>query len=443
MRETALDVTHLRVLKIAFPIVLANITVPLLGIVDTAVVGQIGAAAPIGAVGIGAVILSTFYWLFGFLRMGTVGLTGQALGARDQGEVVALLVRALLIGGCAGVALILLQGPIFHLAFRVSPASAEVEGLATGYLAIRIWSAPAAIAMFGISGWLIAQERTRDVLILQLWMNGLNIVLDMLFVLRLGWSVNGVALATFLAEWSGLMLGLWLCRSAFGGPAWRDWPRIFERSRWARMVSLNRDILIRSMLLEAIFVSFLFLGARLGDVTLAANQVLKQFILIISYGLDGFAFAAEALVGQAIGARNRSMLRRSALVSGLWAFLVSLALSGVIAVFGMDLVVFITKSVEVQEVARSYIGYVAVAPMIACAAFMFDGIFVGATRSADMRNMMFVSFAVYCLAIAVLLPSLGNHGLWISLLISFAARGLSLALRYPALEAQVDRPAAA
>ena len=207
--------THARVLRIAGPIVLSNATVPILGAVDTGVVGQLGLAAPIGAVGVGAIVLSSVYWIFGFLRMGTTGLTAQAAGEGDAPEVAALLSRALLIGAVGGALLILLQLPIFWGAFRISPASAEVEGLARRYMAIRIWSAPAAIALYGITGWLIAQERTWAVLVIQLWMNGLNVALDLLFVLGLGWGVGGVASATFLAEWTGLALGLWLCRAAF------------------------------------------------------------------------------------------------------------------------------------------------------------------------------------------------------------------------------------
>ena len=309
--EARRTVTHKRVLNIALPIMISNATVPILGAVDTGVVGQIGLAAPIGAVGIGAIILSAFYWFFGFLRMGTVGLTAQAAGEDDSAEVAALLTRGLMIGLGAGVAVIALQIPLFWAAFQVSPASDEVESLARAYMNIRIWSAPAAIALYAITGWLIAQERTRAVLVIQIWMNGLNVVLDLWFVLGLGWGVGGVALATFIAEVSGAAMGLWFCRAAFRQPDWRNWARVFDRLRWVRMVKLNSDILIRSLLLQAMFVSFLFIGSDMGDVTLAANQVLMQFLMITAYGLDGFAFAAEALVGRAVGAGQRAVLRRA------------------------------------------------------------------------------------------------------------------------------------
>ena len=201
MEVDRLAVTHRRILNIALPVVLANVTLPILGAVDTAVVGQMGTAAPIGAVGIGAIILGAFYWLFGFLRMGTVGLASQALGAGQHGEVAALLTRVLLLGAGGGMVFVILQQPLFWLAFQLSPASPEVENLASQYMSIRIFSAPAAIAMFGITGWLVAQERTRAVLVIQVWMNGLNIALDLWFVLGLGWGVEGVAIATFVAEW--------------------------------------------------------------------------------------------------------------------------------------------------------------------------------------------------------------------------------------------------
>lgn len=432
-------VTHRRVLHIAVPIVLSNATVPILGAVDTGVVGQIGEAAPIGAVGLGAVILSTLYWVFGFLRMGTVGLVGQAHGAKDRVEVSVLLTRALMIGLAAGVLIVLAQAPLFALAFWAAPASAEVESLTEAYIGIRIWSAPAAIAIYGITGWLIALERTKAVLVLQIWMNGLNIVLDLWFVLGLGWGVEGVAFATFLAEWSGLALGLWLCRSAFDVPEWRSAARIFDRARLIKMAVLNRDILIRSLMLEAIFVSFLFFGSGLGDTVLASNQVLLQFLMITAYAMDGFAFAAEALVAQAFGAKNRAYLRKSAALTSIWALGALIAMAVGFAVAGGWVIDLMAKAPDVQETARIFLIYMVLAPPLGWAAWMLDGIFIGATRSQDMRNMMVVSALIYAVALAILLPIFGNHGLWSALLISFVARGITLGLRYPKLEASVDQ----
>lgn len=428
--------TNRRVLKIAIPIVLSNATVPILGAVDTGVVGQMGLAAPIGAVGIGAIILTAIYWVFGFLRMGTVGLTSQASGAGDRAEVTAMFTRALLIGLAAGSAIIMLQIPLLAGAFMISPASAEVEGLARTYISIRIWSAPAAIALFGITGWLIAMERTRGVLAIQLCMNGLNIGLDVLFVLRLDWGVEGVAIATFIAEWAGLALGLWLCRDILWGQQWRNWARVFDRLKLRRMLSVNTDILIRTLLLEAIFVSFLFWGADFGDVNLAANQILLQFLHVTAYALDGFAFAAESLVGQALGSRSRARLRRSALLTSGWGIGISTCLALAFAVGGGLVIDTMTTAVEVRETARVYLPYMVLAPLAGIAAWMLDGIFIGATRTRDMRNMMVISALVYFAAALPLISLFGNHGLWIGLLISFVVRGVTLALRYPGLEAQ-------
>lgn len=435
--------THRRVLQISLPIVLSNVTVPLLGAVDTGVVGQMGEAAPIGAVGLGALILSAFYWVFGFLRMGTVGLTAQAEGRAEPAEVAALLTRGLLIGAGAGVVIIAAQMPLFALAFRAAPASAEVEALARAYMQVRIWSAPAAIALFAITGWLIAQERTRAVLAIQVWMNGLNIALDLWFVLALGWGVEGVALATAIAEWSGLALALWFCRAVFAGVLWRTWSVVFDGARWRHMIGVNGDILIRSLLLQAMFIVFMFQGSAMGDATLAANQVLMQFLMITAYGLDGFAFAAEALVGRAHGAGQRAALRRAAVLSTLWAVVVSAVLTVGFWAAGPWIIDLMAKAPEVQTAARVYLPYVIATPLLAVAAFMLDGIFIGATRTRDMRNMMAVSFALFALGALVLVPPFGNHGLWAVMLGSFVVRAVTLGLRYPALERSVQTRAAA
>ena len=425
---------HRRVLKIALPIVLSNATVPILGAVDVGVVGQLGEAAPIGAVAMGAIILTTIYWIFGFLRMGTVGLVGQAAGADDEDEVSAWLTRALLVAGIAGVGLIMMQVPLFWAAFRLSPASGEVEGLARGYLAIRIWTAPAAIAVYALTGWLIAMERTGAVFWIQLGMNGVNIAFNFLFVLGFGWGVNGVAIATVIAEALGAGLGLWFCRAAFARPAWREWGRVLERSKLVRMALLNTDILLRSAMLMIIFSSFVFLGARFGDVTLAANEVLIQFMYITAYAMDGFAFAAETLIARAYGRGGRMRVRRAALMTGMWGMVVCLSAAIGFALAGPWLIDVMAKDVDVQIVARQYLWWMIAAPIVGCAAWMFDGIFIGAARGRDMRNMMALSFAIYWIAIFVLLPIMGNHGLWAALLISFTARGVTLGLRYRALE---------
>ena len=432
-------ITHRRVLNIAVPIVLSNATVPILGAVDTGVVGQIGEAAPIGAVGIGAIILVAVYAIFSFLRMGTTGLVAQARGAGDAAETGALLMRALIIGTTAGLVLIAAQSGVFWAAFKIAPASQRVEELARSYLVIRVWGAPATIAIYAVTGWLIAQERTRGVLVLQLWMNGLNIVLDLWFVLGLGWGVEGVAIATLIAEWSGLGLGLWLCRSGFAGNQWRDWPRIFDRLKIRRMMQVNGDIMIRSIVLQAAFVAFLFWGAEFGDTELAANQVLLQFMEITAYALDGFAFSAEALVGSALGARRRADLRQSGILTSQWGIGLGIVLAAFFWFAGPYLIDLMAKAPDVRAAGREFLPWVALSPLVGAASWMLDGIFIGATQTRAMRNAMLVSASIYAASLLIFVPLWGNHGLWFALMVLFVARAVTLGLRYPALEALADR----
>jgi MATE family multidrug resistance protein len=328
--------------------------------------------------------------------------------------------------------------PLFGAALGLAPASLEVESLAKEYLQIRVYSAPAAIAIFGITGWLIANERTRAVLVLMLLINSINIVLDFVFVLRLGWGVEGVAFATIVAEWTGLIFGLWLSKEGFKNGYWRNWNQIFDRSRLIKMAKVNSDILIRSVLLEIAFVSFLFLGSSFDDATLAANQVLIQFLNITAYAMDGFAFAAEAFVGQALGARNRLLFRKSAIMTTQWGFGSVVVMAIIFALFGSNIIDVMTTAENVREVSREYLPWMVLAPLVGAAAWMLDGIFIGATRTADMRNMMFISFCVYLLMLALLLPRYENHGLWASLIIFSIARGVTLGFKYPKLEASVE-----
>lgn len=438
MADTTTPLTHRRILHIAVPIVLGNITVPLLGLVDTGVIGQLGLAAPIGAVGIGAVILTGLYWIFGFLRMGTTGFAAQAIGAGDGAENTAILLRALGIAALGGLSIIALQSPLFAFGFWLSPASAEVEGMARSYMAIRVWSAPFLIATFAITGWLVAAERTREILVMQLVMNGINIALDVVFVMGFGWGVDGVAIATVIAELSGCALGLYFCRAAFRNAPWRDRARLLDRAKLSRFASVNSDILIRSLLLQSIFMSFLFFGASFGDTRLAATHILLQFLTVTAHAMDGFAFAAESLVGKALGGANRAAFRRAAALVSLWCFGTGVALAVTFALFGGVLIDALTTAPDVRIAARDYLIYMALIPLVSAAPFMLDGIFIGATRTRDMRNMMAISTGVYFAAALALMPAFANHGLWIALTLSFIARGATLGAKYPALERSVD-----
>ncbi len=421
-------------LKIALPIVLSNATVPLLGAVDTGVVGQLGQAAPIAAVGMGSVILLTFYWIFGFLRMGTSGLAAQAHGAGDDAEGGAILIRAVLVGLVAGLGYVLLQGPLFGAAFALAPASEGVERLTRAYLAIRVWGAPATIALYAINGWLIGRERTYGIVLSQVGMNSLNILLAVWFVLYLDWGVQGAAIATLIAEWAGLLAGLFLCRDGFMGGQWRDLARIFNRARLVRMASVNQDIMIRSIILQGAFTSFVFLGAGFGEVTQAANQVLLQFLEITAFALDGFAFAAESLIGQAVGARSVAALRRSAWLTSQWGAGGAVVLGLAFWLGGPVLIDLLTTEPFVRISARDWLPWVALAPVVGITCWMLDGIFIGATRTRDMRNAMLVTLIFYVPAV-VWLPMLwGNHGLWLALMVLLVVRGVTLGWLYPRIE---------
>ena len=423
--------THRRIWKIAGPIVLSNATVPLIGAVDTGVVGQMGLAAPIGAVGLGAVVLATVYWLFGFLRMGTSGLAAQAHGRGDGAESSAILLRALVVAAGAGLVLILLQAPLIWAAFRIAPGSEEVESLATTYLSIRIWGAPATIGLYAVTGWLLATERPRGIVAVQLWINGLNMGLDLWFVLGLGWGVPGVAFASLIAEWSGLALGLWLCRAAFRGPVFAAArARLADAQALRLMLDVNRDIMIRSVVLQLCFTSFMFLGASHGDVTLAANQVLLQFLEITAYALDGFAFAAETLVGQAVGARAPRAVRQATRLALVWGFAGAALLALAFWAAGPAIIDLMTKAPEVREAARDYLWWLVAAPLIGSAAWTWDGVFIGATLTRTMRRAMLQCAAIYLVALVLMLP-LGNHGLWAALMVLNLSRSVLLALHYP------------
>ncbi len=429
--------THSRVFRIAMPIVLSNATIPLLGAVDTAVVGQLGLAAPIGAVGLGAVILSTLYWAFGFLRMSTSGLAAQAHGAGDMPERSATLLRALMIAGSMGLVMIALQWVFFGLAFRIAPASAEVEGLARSYLSIRIWGAPATLAIYAMTGWLVGVERTRGILMLQVWQNGMNILLDLWFVLVLGWGVAGVATATLVSEWTGLALGLWLARDAFGSVLTQALTRLRDSKAIAAMFTASRDIMLRSVILQLSFTTFVFLGARFGDDTLAANQILLQFLSIMAFSLDGIAFAAETLVGQAIGQGSRTALRQAARLCMQWGYGGAIILALATALFGGLLIDMMTTAPSVQSTARSFLPWLVAAPLIGAACWIYDGIFIGALMTGAMVRAAILVLAIYVPALLILVPLFGNHGLWAALMVMNFGRGVTLYRAYPALEARL------
>jgi MATE family multidrug resistance protein len=441
---------QVRVWRLAGPIMIANLSTPLLGAVDTAVVGHLPDPAYIGGVALGSMIFSFLFWGFGFLRMGTTGFSAQAFGSGDATELRATLARPLLLALGLGVVLILLRAPIEGAALSLVEASAEVEGLAAAYTGIRIWSAPAALVNYALLGWLLGTQRARAALALQVALNGINIVLDLIFVVGLGWGVEGVAAASVLAEVLAALGGLVLVRRALGATegAW-TWARIVRRDRLIALMRVNADILVRTLALVAAFAYFTARGAAMGDVTLAANAILMQLQTFMAYGLDGFSHAAEILAGGALGARDRTAFRQAVRVSGAWALAMALALAVLLWVFGPFLVGLFTNLGEVQAAAVDYLPWLVASPIVSVWGFLLDGIFIGTTRTAEMRNGMIVSLAAFLLGCWLLIPALGNHGLWLALMVFMTARGLTLGLCYPRLErsvagapASVKRPAA-
>jgi len=433
--------THATVLSVALPIIIANISTPLIGIVDTAVLGQLGEAHYIGAVAIGAMIFNMLYWAFGFLRMGTTGLTAQAEGSGERDEIAATLVRALLIAAVCGLALIILQWPISIITFWLIDGSGPVEAGAADYFAWRIWSAPAALANYALLGWFIGRRQAGTALLLQILLNGTNAALDALFVLGLDWGVTGVAMGTLIAECFAAVCGLWLAHRMLrhaGGVVTRE--RAFNRAALKRIISVNGDIMIRSLTLLFAFSWFTAQSAQAGDITLAANAILLHLISFAAYFLDGFAFSAEAFVGQAIGSRRQPRFREAVHMTSIWAAVLSITLGASFWLLGDVIIDTLTVNPEIRAETRIYLVWAALMPVISFPCFQLDGIFIGATRGSDMRNMAFLSVAIYLTAWYFLTPLWGNHGLWLSFLVLNVTRGLTLAARYPALERHAFSP---
>jgi MATE family multidrug resistance protein len=429
--------SHRAILALAVPIMISNLSTPLLGIVDTGVIGQIPDAALIGAVALGSLVFTFAFWAFGFLRMGTTGLTAQALGASDTGEIRASLERAILIALVIGVALVVAQWPIRELAFFLLEASERVESLARDYYDIRIWSAPATLTNYALLGWFIGLGKARTALLLQLILNVSNMLLDAYLVLGLDMGVDGVAIGTVIAEYLAAFAGLVIAARHLRniGGQW-DPARLLVPERMRRTLAVNRDIMIRSLSLVFVFAWFMAQGARHGDSILAANAVLMHFISVSAYFLDGFAFAAEALVGQAVGAAHRAGLSKASRMTTWWAAGVALLSSLFLAALGPTLVDILTVEPGVRLLAREFLPWAVLAPLVGVWCFQLDGIFIGATRTADMRNAMLMSAVIFLVAWYTLTP-FGNHGLWAALYVHYAARTFTLLYYFPGLQRSI------
>jgi MATE family multidrug resistance protein len=425
-------VTTAQVFAIAGPAMIANLTTPLIGIVSITAIGRLGDATLLGGVAMASVIFDCMFWLFAFLRMGTVAFTAQSLGGGEAGELRAHLARGLVVAAIVGALLIALQVPTAIVVLDAMGGSDGVTRAAKTYFAIRIWSAPLALGNYVVLGWLIGQARAMLALSIQVAINLINMAVTVLLVLVLDMGIAGAASAAVVAEGAGLLLGLVI--------AWHLMQRqlsvpnavLFDRARLTRMLSVNRDIMIRTAALISAFLFFTAQGARAGDVTLAANAVLNNFLLVSAFFLDGLANAAEQLCGRAFGARDRVAFSGATRLVAAWGFGFALAVALVFALFGTRFIDVMTSSADVRLMARDFLIFVIVSPLLAVFAFAFDGVYIGATWARDMRNLMLASLAVFLTAWFAL-RSFGNAGLWGALLAHYAARGGLEAARYPAL----------
>jgi MATE family multidrug resistance protein len=410
----------------------ANLTTPLIGIVSTIAIGRLGDATLLGGVAIASVIFDCLFWLFAFLRMSTVAFTAQALGADEMQELRALLIRGFVIAALIGACLILLQVPLAAILLEAMGGSEGVTRAAKTYFTIRIWSAPLALANYVVLGWLIGQARAKLALAVQVAINLINMAATVLLVLMLDTGIAGAAIAAVVAEAAGLALGVLIARRLTNGQPRVPRAALLDRAKLLRMLAVNRDIMIRTASLIAVFLFFTAQGARSGDVTLAANAVLNNFLLLSAFFLDGLANAAEQLCGRAYGARDRAAFSSAVRLVILWGAAFALAVAVIFAVFGPGLIDLMTASEDVRHSARAYLWFVALSPLLAVFAFGYDGIFIGATWAREMRNLMMLSLVIF-LATWLMLRSFGNAGLWGALLVHYAARGGLQALRYPAM----------
>jgi MATE family multidrug resistance protein len=410
----------------------ANLTTPLIGIVSTTAIGRLGDATLLGGVAMTSVLFDCLFWLFGFLRMSTVAFTAQSVGAGETTELRAILVRGFIVAALIGVALIALQIPLAAALLGAMGGSEGVTRAAKTYFTIRIWSAPLALGNYVVLGWLIGQARARMALGTQITINVINMAATIMLVLVLDFGIAGAAIAAVIAEAAGLVLGVMIARELSQGQLAVKRATLFDRAKLMRMLAVNRDIMIRTASLITAFLFFTAQGARAGDMTLAANAVLNNFLLISAFFLDGLANAAEQLCGRAYGARDRSGFSGAVRLVVIWGFGFAVAVAAIFALFGPLLIEMMTANAEVRRIARDYLPFVIFAPLLGVFAFAYDGIYIGATWARDMRNLMVLSLLIF-LAAWLALRSFGNAGLWGALLVHYAARGGLEALRYPAL----------
>ena len=418
------------ILRIALPSIVSNITVPLLGLMDVAITGHLGAASYIGAIAIGSMVFNVMYWLFGFLRMGSSGLTSQALGRRDLQGVVSLLVRAEVIAMVIALAFLLFACPLRMLADLIMSPSAEVRPLFHTYFNICIWGAPASLGLYSLSGWFIGMQNSRSPMVVAIFQNVVNMVVSLFLVVVCGMKVEGVALGTLIAQWSGFLLALGLCWKYYGKTIkrYRLTPDLSQRGERRENLSVffrvNRDIFLRTLCLASVMLFFTSAGSRSGDVILAVNTLLMQFYLLFSYVMDGFAFAGEALSGKRKGAGNYVALHRTVRRLFRWGAALTVAFTLLYVLCGQLFVSLLTDDVQVRVASADYLPWAVAVPAFGVMAFLWDGVFIGMTLTRGMLVSSFVATLLFFALYVLLFPVLGNHGLWIAFMVYLLMRGV-------------------
>ncbi len=423
------EITHRSVLQLAIPMTLAYITTPLLGLVDTAVVGRLGVEALIGGLAVGAIIIDLVFTTFNFLRAGTTGLTSQAFGSEDEKEKQAILFRALAIAISSGIVMALLSPLIIALGLWFMAPSEAVAKATQTYFLIRMISAPFALGNYVIVGWLLGLGRSYTTLAVQVLLNGTNILFSIYLGLVLEWGIEGVAIATIIGEVLAFIIGIYICWRMLDHSIRPSRTRILNKAAWSRLVNLNADIMLRSFILLFAFAYFTAQGASFGDLTLAANAILMHFFLISGYFLDGLATAAEQIVGRSIGAKYRYGFWRGFKLTLFWSTLMAFICSLAFWLAGPSLIEVMTTIPEVRSEAMIYLAWAAFIPLSGMLAFQMDGVFIGATWSRDMSIMMIVSFVGYLFVWWLVKEPMGNHGLWLALHSFVIFRGITLSAR--------------
>lgn len=414
-----------RILRIAIPSIISNITVPLLGLIDVTIVGHLGSAAYIGAIAVGGMMFNIIYWIFGFLRMGTSGMTSQAYGRHDLDEVTRLLLRSVGVAVAIALCLLALQYPIRKLAFALIQTTAEVEQLATLYFHICIWGAPAMLGLYGFAGWFIGMQNSRFPMYIAITQNVVNIAASLSFVYLLHMKVEGVALGTLIAQYAGLLMAVLLWLRYYGSlkrhVAWRS---VLQKQAMLRFFRVNRDIFLRTLCLVIVTLFFTSAGAAQGEVVLAVNTLLMQLFTLFSYIMDGFAYSGEALAGKYIGAGNHRALHLTVRQLFAWGIGLSAAFTLLYLLGGKAFLGLLTNESSVISEAGNYFYWVLAIPLAGFAAFLWDGVFIGATATRQMFYSMLVASASFFLVYYSLHPWMGNHALWLAFIIYLSLRGI-------------------